>query len=105
MGMRSRASSGATRWRCFHALLKPAYKRFATQPQRSSARFGSPLTKLNASLQKTTHMAFLRNTWYVAAWTTEIGEPLFHRTLLGEPVLMFRRENGDVTAMLDRCPH
>lgn len=50
-------------------------------------------------------MAFLRNTWYVAAWATEIGEPLFHRTVLGEPVLMFRRENGEVTAMLDRCPH
>ncbi|MBL0421109.1 aromatic ring-hydroxylating dioxygenase subunit alpha [Ramlibacter sp. AW1] len=50
-------------------------------------------------------MAFLRNTWYVAAWTSEIGRDLFHRTILGEPVLMFRREDGQVVAMQDRCPH
>jgi len=50
-------------------------------------------------------MAFLRNAWYVAAWSTEVGRELFHRKILGEPVLMFRREDGRVAAMQDRCPH
>lgn len=50
-------------------------------------------------------MAFLRNAWYVAAWASEIERKLFHRTLLGVPVVMYRREDGAVTAMHDRCPH
>lgn len=51
-------------------------------------------------------MKFLRNTWYVAAWDSEI-EPgaLFQRVLLNEPVLMFRDEAGKVQAISDRCPH
>jgi phenylpropionate dioxygenase-like ring-hydroxylating dioxygenase large terminal subunit len=50
-------------------------------------------------------MTYLRNAWYVAAWASEVGKHLFHRTVLGEPVLLYRRENGEVTAMQDRCPH
>lgn len=51
-------------------------------------------------------MKFLRNTWYVAAWDTEIQEAaLFQRILLNEPVLLFRDEAGKVQAISDRCPH
>jgi vanillate O-demethylase monooxygenase subunit len=50
-------------------------------------------------------MAFLRNAWYAAAWSSEIRTELFHRTLLNEPVLLYRRGDGRVTAMADRCPH
>jgi phenylpropionate dioxygenase-like ring-hydroxylating dioxygenase large terminal subunit len=35
----------------------------------------------------------------------EIGRALTARTLLGEPVLLFRRENGSVAAIEDRCSH
>ena len=38
---------------------------------------------------------FIRNCWYVAAWDTEIpAKGLFHRTLLNEPVLLYRDTQG-----------
>jgi phenylpropionate dioxygenase-like ring-hydroxylating dioxygenase large terminal subunit len=48
---------------------------------------------------------FLYNGWYVAAWSHEIGAAPFARTLLGEPVVFFRRADGTVAALADRCPH
>jgi vanillate O-demethylase monooxygenase subunit len=48
---------------------------------------------------------FLRNAWYMAAWSHEVGEDLLRRKLLGEPVLLFRTLRGSVAAMVDRCPH
>lgn len=51
-------------------------------------------------------MKCLKNTWYVAAWDTEVrtGE-LFARTLLNESVLFFRDDAGKVQAIHNRCPH
>jgi vanillate O-demethylase monooxygenase subunit len=50
--------------------------------------------------------AYLRNTWYLAAWSQEVtlGHPLA-RILLEEPVLLFRREDGLAAAIADTCPH
>jgi len=48
---------------------------------------------------------FLNNAWYVAAWGNEIVNAPFARTICDEPVLMFRREDGSVAAISDRCPH
>ena len=51
-------------------------------------------------------MAYLRNTWYMAGWSNEIAaEGKLVRTLLDEPVLMFRDSEGAPHALLDRCPH
>lgn len=50
-------------------------------------------------------MTFLRNTWYAAAWSTEVSRELFSRTILGEPVVMYRKEDGAPVALADRCPH
>jgi vanillate O-demethylase monooxygenase subunit len=50
-------------------------------------------------------MSFLRNQWYVAAWAKEITTDLFHRRILNEHVLIFRRKTGDVAAIGDVCPH
>lgn len=47
---------------------------------------------------------FVRNAWYVAAWETEIGEAPLARTILSEPVVMFRTADG-VVALEDRCCH
>ena len=47
----------------------------------------------------------VRNQWYVAAWTGEIGRELLARTVCGEPLVMFRREDGSVAALEDRCWH
>ena len=51
-------------------------------------------------------MSYLRNTWYMAAWDDEgvPGKPLA-RTLLDQPVAIFRTDDGAPAAVLDRCPH
>jgi phenylpropionate dioxygenase-like ring-hydroxylating dioxygenase large terminal subunit len=49
---------------------------------------------------------FIRNAWYVAAWDHEIpAENLFARTVIGEPLLLYRTANGDIVALEDRCCH
>jgi len=48
---------------------------------------------------------FLYNHWYVAAWSTEIENAPFARTLLNEPVVFYRKTDGTVAALEDRCPH
>ena len=48
---------------------------------------------------------FLKNYWYVAANANEIGRKPLARTLLGEPVVMYRLENGTPVALEDRCVH
>jgi phenylpropionate dioxygenase-like ring-hydroxylating dioxygenase large terminal subunit len=49
---------------------------------------------------------FLKNCWYVAALDHElIDGKLLSRILLGEHVLLYRGESGNVIAMNDRCPH
>ncbi len=50
-----------------------------------------------------------KNCWYVIAWEHEIpaadSPKLFTRTLLNEPVLVYRTEGGGLVALEDRCPH
>jgi len=48
---------------------------------------------------------FLRNYWYVAASEGEVGRKPLPRTILGEPVVMFRTEAGLPVALEDRCAH
>jgi phenylpropionate dioxygenase-like ring-hydroxylating dioxygenase large terminal subunit len=43
--------------------------------------------------------------WWVAALSDEVGEPLLGRWLLDTPVLLFRKQDGTVSAIEDRCPH
>ncbi len=50
--------------------------------------------------------AFVRNGWYVAAWDYELGETeVITRTIINEPVVIFRTHDGTVAALEDRCPH
>lgn len=48
---------------------------------------------------------FLRNCWYVAAEAGEVTRAPLPRLLLGEPVVMYRREDGTPVALEDRCCH
>ena len=49
---------------------------------------------------------FIRNAWYVGAWGTEVGrQTLMRRTLLNEPVVFFRKEDGTPVALEDKCAH
>jgi len=49
---------------------------------------------------------FLRNGWYVAAWDHEVTrQHMLRRTLLSEPVVFYRTEDGRPVALEDRCCH
>lgn len=48
---------------------------------------------------------FLKNYWYVAARIEEINRTPLSRTILGEPIVLFRREDGTPVALEDRCIH
>ncbi|MEO0032518.1 MAG: hypothetical protein RIS94_2276 [Pseudomonadota bacterium] len=49
---------------------------------------------------------FIRNAWYMAAWTGEVPENGFlARKLLGQPWLLFRKPQGGWAMIADRCPH
>lgn len=48
---------------------------------------------------------FIRNAWYVAAWSTEIDDELRRFTILGDHIVMYRKSDGSVAALEDRCPH
>jgi phenylpropionate dioxygenase-like ring-hydroxylating dioxygenase large terminal subunit len=48
---------------------------------------------------------FIRNAWYVAAWSHEVGRALFKRRILNEPIVLYRKEDGTPAALIDRCAH
>jgi phenylpropionate dioxygenase-like ring-hydroxylating dioxygenase large terminal subunit len=48
---------------------------------------------------------FVRNAWYVAAWSAEVGRSPFARTMLNQPLVFFRKQDGTPVALMDRCPH
>ena len=50
-------------------------------------------------------MAFLWNAWYVAGWPQEFGDKPVARTILGKPLVFFRRSDGAISGLDDRCPH
>ncbi len=47
----------------------------------------------------------VRNGWYVAALTHEVTRSLLARTILNEPVVLYRRQDGVAVAVGGRCPH
>jgi vanillate O-demethylase monooxygenase subunit len=48
---------------------------------------------------------FIRNAWYIAAWSDEIAERPLARRICNEPVVLFRDTNGRAAALLDMCCH
>ena len=49
---------------------------------------------------------FVRNTWYVAMFSSDLAAgQLMHRTILNEPIVFYRKEEGGVAAITDRCSH
>jgi phenylpropionate dioxygenase-like ring-hydroxylating dioxygenase large terminal subunit len=49
--------------------------------------------------------AFVRNQWYVAAYGEEVGDDLLGRTVLGEPIVLYRTQDGTAVGLADRCVH
>jgi vanillate O-demethylase monooxygenase subunit len=50
-------------------------------------------------------MTYLRNQWYVAGTAAELSDKPLGRMICGEPIVFFRRSDGSVAALEDRCPH
>lgn len=48
---------------------------------------------------------FVRNSWYVAAWSDELREAPLGLVLLREPIVLFRDGDGAPIALEDRCVH
>ncbi len=48
---------------------------------------------------------FLKNIWYAAAPAGELGEGIVSRRICNELIAMYRKADGTVVALEDRCPH
>lgn len=48
---------------------------------------------------------FIRNTWYVAGWSTAFSRALTPVKILGEDLVIYRAEDGTPFALDDACPH
>ncbi len=48
---------------------------------------------------------FLRNGWYVAAWSEELDKGMVTRVIMNEPLVIYRDLQGKAGAMEDRCCH
>ena len=48
---------------------------------------------------------FLMNCWYMGGWSGEVSETPMSRRLLGVDVVFYRKANGTIAALRDRCPH
>lgn len=47
----------------------------------------------------------LRHAWYAAAGSAELQDRPLAKTVLGEPLALYRQQDGRAAALLDRCPH
>jgi vanillate O-demethylase monooxygenase subunit len=62
--------------------------------------------RLLESKKKMVSGIYLRNAWYVAAWSDDLSDgQLLARTILKQPVVLYRKSDGSVAALEDRCPH
>ncbi|MDH4124087.1 MAG: aromatic ring-hydroxylating dioxygenase subunit alpha [Gammaproteobacteria bacterium] len=48
---------------------------------------------------------YLRNSWYVAALSSDVGANLTALRILDENIVLYRSKNGDPVALEDSCPH
>jgi phenylpropionate dioxygenase-like ring-hydroxylating dioxygenase large terminal subunit len=48
---------------------------------------------------------YLKNVWYAAAFSDEVNDSPFARTLLDTELAIFRQSNGAAVILRDRCPH
>lgn len=50
-------------------------------------------------------MSFIRNQWYGAIWSQDLGDKPVARRILDKPIVLFRTGDGTVAALDDVCPH
>lgn len=50
-------------------------------------------------------MELLKNEWYVAAFANNITTAPIRQMIAGQPLVLYRTEDGEPVALDDRCPH
>lgn len=50
-------------------------------------------------------MPYLRNAWYAAGWSRDLGDKPLARTIHDQPVVFYRAADGRPVALFDTCPH
>ncbi len=48
---------------------------------------------------------FPKNCWYMAGWSEELEEGMLSRRIAHRPTVFYRKQDGSVAALYDRCPH
>ena len=48
---------------------------------------------------------YVRNAWYVAAWTSEVTDAPVRRVVCEIPIALYRKMDGTAVALEDRCAH
>jgi phenylpropionate dioxygenase-like ring-hydroxylating dioxygenase large terminal subunit len=48
---------------------------------------------------------FLRNAWYVAAWSDELTHKPIARRICNDPIVLYREQDGTAAALFDSCCH
>jgi vanillate O-demethylase monooxygenase subunit len=52
-----------------------------------------------------TGLTYMKDAWYLAGWKSDFGETPIQRWILGEPVALYRANDGTPVALNDRCAH
>src|ERR1700731_2580974 len=67
-----------------------------TQPAQSKTNGAKPHQEMISG-------AYLRNAWYVAAWSDGVGDgQLVPRTIMDEPIVLYRKADGAVARIASR---
>jgi vanillate O-demethylase monooxygenase subunit len=64
-----------------------------------------PQSRLQFNPRSNMPDTFIFDAWYVAAFGDEITRAPMRRVFLEEPVVMYRKQDGEAVAMSDRCVH
>jgi phenylpropionate dioxygenase-like ring-hydroxylating dioxygenase large terminal subunit len=72
-----------------------------TSSETPVANGGSPLKDLRSYVQ----LPLLRNYWYVAGLVEEFSRELKAKTLLERSIVFYRKEDGELVALQNRCAH
>jgi phenylpropionate dioxygenase-like ring-hydroxylating dioxygenase large terminal subunit len=64
-----------------------------------------PFARLGTGSTREQRVTFVKELWYAAAWSGDIGRKLLPRAIIGEPLVLYRTEEGEPVALADTCPH
>jgi phenylpropionate dioxygenase-like ring-hydroxylating dioxygenase large terminal subunit len=66
----------------------------------------APASPMKTASEAAGNNRLIRNAWYVGLWSSELpAGKLVPQKILNEPVVFFRKEDGQPAAMIDRCSH